>query len=141
MLLSLSIGLALALAVAIYAKLVGLAADRAFYSTVLIIVGSYYVLFATTGGSTRALIEELLLASLFVLAASIGFRRNMWIVVAGLAAHGMLDLVHGSVVQNDGVPSWWPAFCMAYDIAAAGALAWTLHRSASLSRLRVPPLP
>jgi hypothetical protein len=141
MLLSLSIGLALAIAVSIYALLIGLDADRAFYSTVLVIVASYYVLFAVMGGSTRALVDEVLIAALFLLVASLGFRRNMWLVVAGLAAHGVLDLFHGSFVANDGVPSWWPVFCMSYDLAASGLLAWTLHRSASLSRLRVPRLP
>jgi len=53
-----------------------------------------------------------------------------------LAAHGILDLFHGSVVMNAGVPFWWPAFCMTYDLTAAAFLAWTLHRSPSLAKPR-----
>jgi hypothetical protein len=29
-------------------------------------------------------------------------------------------------VANPGVPLWWPSFCMAYDVTAAGILAWLL---------------
>lgn len=43
-----------------------------------------------------------------------------------LAAHGIFDLVHGSVISNPGVPTWWPEFCLAYDVTAAVYLAWLL---------------
>ena len=57
-----------------------------------------------------------------------GFRGSPWIIVGGLAAHGVQDAVHSSVVANAGVPAWWPAWCLAYDVGAAGALAWLLLR-------------
>ena len=44
-----AVGLALSFAVALLAKSAGLDRDRAFYPTVLIVVGSYYVLFAAMG--------------------------------------------------------------------------------------------
>jgi hypothetical protein len=47
---------------------------------------------------------------------------------AGLAAHGVQDLFHARLVANPGVPAWWPAFCLTYDLAAAGYLAWCLTR-------------
>lgn len=40
------IGLSLAFAVAIFGRIAGFDRDRAFYPTVLIVVASYYVLFA-----------------------------------------------------------------------------------------------
>jgi hypothetical protein len=129
-------GFVLALAVSAYAMLIGLDRDRAFYPTVLIVVAAYYVLFAVMGGEVRTLIEESLIAGCFLLVATMGFKRSSWLIVVALAAHGLLDLVHGSVVSNGGVPPWWPAFCMTYDLTAAGFLAWTLHRSPSLSRPR-----
>lgn len=141
MLASSVIGFTLALAVGIFARLIGFDRDRAFYPAVLIVVASYNVLFAVMGSSAHAVVDDLLVATPFLLLAAVGFRRNLWLVVAGLAAHGLLDLIHGSVLANDGVPSWWPAFCMSYDLAAAGFLAWALHRSASLSALRVRPRP
>ena len=45
------IGTGLALAVAVGAGAAGLDRDRAFYPTVLIVVASYYDLFAVLGGS------------------------------------------------------------------------------------------
>jgi hypothetical protein len=50
------------------------------------------------------------------------------------AGTGVLAVV-GSVcmtlalVANAGVPAWWPAWCLAYDVGAAGALAWLLTRA------------
>jgi len=84
------------------------------------------VLFAVMGGSGRAVVVETLVAAAFVLAASVGFRRSLWLVVAALAAHGVQDAFHGRLVANPGVPAWWPAFCLTYDVAAAGYLAWRL---------------
>ena len=50
------------------------------------------------------------------------------IVVGALAAHGIFDAVHGGVIQNSGVPVWWPDFCRVH-LGAAGALAWLLKRA------------
>jgi hypothetical protein len=121
------VGGVLAVVVSLFARLVGLDRDRAFYPTVLIVVGALYVLFAVMGGP-QALLIELGVMIVFVLAAVGGFRVNLWLAVAGLAGHGVFDLFHRHVIANPGVPEWWPAFCMSYDVAAAGCLAWLLSR-------------
>jgi hypothetical protein len=59
--------------------------------------------------------------------AAAGFRSSLWVVVAALAAHGVFDLVHGGVIENPGVPGWWPAFCLTYDVTAATYLLWLLR--------------
>jgi hypothetical protein len=133
-LMPLLVGLGLSLVVAVMARRVGLDRDRAFYPTVLIVVGSYYVLFAAMTGSIQTILAESFVMVFFVAAAISGFKLNAWIVVAGLAGHGILDAVHGHVVSNPGVPVWWPPFCGAYDIGAAAALAWLMRRSISRSR-------
>ncbi len=56
--------------------------------------------------------------------------RNLWIVAAALALHGLFDIVHGGVVRNPGMPAWWPAFCSSYDLAAAAWLAWRIRSTA-----------
>lgn len=122
------IGFALAFTVGGYATAMRLDRDRAFYPTVLIVVASYYVLFAVMSGSARTIVIESLIAGAFAVAASVGFRRSLWLVCAALAAHGLLDAVHGRFVANPGVPSWWPAWCLAFDVAAAGYLAWQIIR-------------
>ena len=120
------IGIVLALGVSAYATTLRLDRDRAFYPTVLVVVAFYYVLFATMDGSGRVIIVESLIAGVFVVAASLGFRGSLWLVAAGLAAHGVQDFFHGQLVVNPGMPTWWPAFCGAYDVVAAGYLAWRL---------------
>jgi hypothetical protein len=112
--------------VGIFATVVRLDRDRAFYPTVAIVIASLYSLFAAMGGSTRALVLESLVGVGFVALAVLGFRTSLWVVAAALGVHGVFDLVHGAVISNPGVPPWWPAFCLAYDAAAAGYLAWLI---------------
>ncbi len=121
-----TIGLVLALAVIAMATVVGFGRDRSFYSTIMIVVASYYVLFATMGGSGRTVVLESVIAVGFLIAAIIGFRTNLWVVVTALVGHGLLDAVHHRFIANPGVPPWWPGFCMAFDVAAGGLLAWLL---------------
>lgn len=128
------VGVALALLVSLFAKLVGLDRDRAFYPTVLVVVASYYDLFAVMGGSMHALGAELAVTFVFLCAVAAGFRWNVWIVAGGLAAHGLFDFVHGGLVVNPGVPAWWPAFCLSYDVTAAVCVAWLLHRGTLRAR-------
>jgi len=129
-----AVGIAVALIVSLFARLTGLDRDRAFYTTVAIVVASYYLLFAAMGGSERTLVVEAILMIVFVAVATVGFKFNLWLVAAALAGHGVLDVLHGLVVTNPGVPGWWPAFCMTFDIAAGGFLAWLLMRSKLAAR-------
>jgi hypothetical protein len=122
------VGAMLALAVGGLATAVGLDRDRAFYPTVLIVIASYYALFAVEGGATHALVVEAVVATAFLAVAIAGFRYSLWLVVAALAAHGILDMFHGQVIANPGVPTWWPAFCLTYDGVAAAYLAFLLSR-------------
>jgi hypothetical protein len=124
------IGVVVALGVALFAMRVGLDRDRAFYSTVTIVVASYYVLFAAMGGSGHALVLELIVMAGFVTAAVLGFKKSEWILVAALAGHGVFDALRGNVIENPGVPTWWPAFCGSYDVVAAACLAWIILRRA-----------
>jgi hypothetical protein len=122
-----AIGLVTSAGVALFARYVGLDRDRAFYPTVMIVIASYYVLFATMSGSVQTVAFELLLMAPFVAAAVAGFRSSAWILVAALAGHGVFDAFHGSLIANAGVPAWWPAWCLAYDVGAAAGLAWLLR--------------
>jgi hypothetical protein len=114
------IGVLVGVAVAAFAQLAGFDRSRNFYPIVLIVIASYYLLFAAMGGSTSALLIEALGLGVFVLVAVSGFRFSLWLFVAGLFAHGMFDAIHHATVDNSGVPVWWPNFCLAADIAIAG---------------------
>src|SRR5438093_12225416 len=100
------IGLILSLAVVGLAAITGLDRERAFYPTVLIVFASYYVLFAVMGASGRILVIEIVVASVFLLLAVVGFKRNLWIVAAALIGHGVFDFVRRLFIENPGVPRW-----------------------------------
>jgi hypothetical protein len=122
------IGLVLALAVCIFALLTGFDRDRAFYSTVVLVVAHYYILFAAMGATTPVLISESLAASAFVIFAVIGFKKSLWITVAALSGHGVFDFFHHLIIHDPGVPVWWPGFCMSFDVIAGAFLAMLLLR-------------
>ena len=125
------VGIVLSIGVALFARWVGFDRDRAFYPTVLIVIASYYVLFAAMTGSIQTVVLESAVMAVFVIAAVAGFKGSAWIIVGALAGHGVQDAVHGHIIANAGMPAWWPAWCLAYDVGAAGALAWLLMRAES----------
>jgi hypothetical protein len=129
-----AIGIVLALGVFGFARCTGFDRDRAFYPTVVVVVASYYVLFAAMGGSTHTLIVEVVAMAAFVAVAVLGFKFNAWLVVTALAAHGLFDAGHDLLVTNPGVPEWWPAFCLTFDVGAAGLLAFGVVRDSARHR-------
>lgn len=122
------IGIALAVGVGLLLSWSRMDRDRAVYPVAMIVIGSYYLLFAIMGDSPASLPVELAIFAVFATAAVAGFRSSLWLVVAALAMHGVFDLFHGLLVSNPGVPAWWPGFCAAYDVVAAAYLAVLLLR-------------
>jgi hypothetical protein len=80
------------------------------------------------GASIRTLIAESAIASAFSVLAVVAFKRNLWLVAAATAGHGLFDLVHHWFVKNPGVPVWWPGFCMAFDVMFGAFIAIRLLR-------------
>jgi len=104
------------------ARWTGFDRDRSFYPTVLIVVASYYVLFAVMGG--QALGVELAVAAGFSGLALLGGYGRLWLVGLGLLLHGVFDLLHPAVIANPGVPVGWPAFCAAVDLLLGSWVIW-----------------
>lgn len=104
-------------------RLSGFDRDRVFYPAMVIPVATYYVLFGVMGGSTAALAAETTVALAFISMAVAGFRTSLWWAAAALAGHGVFDIFHGRFIQNAGMPEWWPAFCMAFDVLAGAIMA------------------
>ena len=122
------LGLLLPLLVGAYGTWMGLDRDRSFYPVIMIVIAALYALFALLGGSGHALAVDAALGALFILVVSVGFKHSLWWVVAALAAHGLMELFHSALVDNPGVPAWWPPFCSAYDLVAAGYLAVLIRK-------------
>jgi hypothetical protein len=123
------VGVGLALGISAFGSFVGFDRNRTFYPVVLIVIASYYALFAVMDGSGRVLLIESSIIAAFVLVSVLGFKISLWFVVVALFAHGLFDLVHARIIHNAGVPKWWPMFCLSYDVTAAAYLAWLLRRS------------
>jgi len=109
------VGVLLAAGIAALAKFTRFDEDRSFYPTVLVIIASYYLLFAVIDGSSHALVWELVIAVAFSTAALIGALFSPTLVGIGILTHGLFGLVHDVIIQNPGVPAWWPSFCGSLD--------------------------
>ena len=118
-----AIGVAAATAVGLFASVIGFDKERSFYPVVLIVIATLYLLFAAMAGSTDSLVTESIPELVFVALAALGFRKTPWLVVAGLALHGVFDFFHHAMITNPGVPAWWPGWGLAYDVVAAAYLA------------------
>ena len=122
------IGVVLGIVVVALMTITGFERDRAAWPVVVIVVATYYVLFAVMAGDRKALIEETGVALVFTVIAILGFKRSAWWVVAGLLGHGVFDFVRGHMIVNPGVPSYWPAFCGSIDVAMSAWVAWRVSR-------------
>lgn len=128
------IGTALALTITASATALGFDRERVFYPAMMIAIATYYVLFAAMSASTSVLIAESLAAGAFLALTAVGFKTRLWLVVAALAGHGVFDFFHHLIIDDPAVPRWWPGFCLAFDVVAAGYLAVLLTRRPGLAR-------
>jgi hypothetical protein len=139
------IGVVLGVVVCVFALLTGFDRDRAFYPTVLAVIPTYYILFAAMGSSTQAVVIESTVTCAFWALAVVGFKKNLWLIAAGLAGHGVFDFFHHGVIQNPGVPAFWPGFCGSIDVFLGAFLAVLLMMrsamgSASSNGIVSPPI-
>ena len=118
----------MAAVVCAFASLAGFDGDRVFYPTLLIVIATFYILFAAMGNSTPALMMESSVAAAFLTLAVAGFKKNLWLVAGALVGHGVFDFFLHKFIQNPGVPVWWPGFCGSFDVLAGIFLAVLLVR-------------
>jgi hypothetical protein len=91
------------------------------YASGLILIAAIYIGFAVADGRPKVIVVEVAVALAFVVIATLGITGPPWLIVAGLAAHGVKDYwQHRSqFVANT---RWWPPFCAATDWVAAAVL-------------------
>ncbi|MGA6826947.1 hypothetical protein ACO9S2_04945 [Nitrospira sp. NS4] len=110
------IGVLTAVAIAALARSTRFDQDRSFYPTVLVVIAAYYILFAVMGGSRQALAWELAAAIAFSTLAIMGAMHLPVLVGVGIVAHGLFDFIHHTMIEDAGVPDWWPGFCGSLDV-------------------------
>ena len=72
--------------------------------------------------------EELTAAGVFIALALLGLWSAPAFIAVGLILHGFWDLAHRPRGIPTKIPSWYPAFCAAYDFVFAGAFLALAHR-------------
>jgi hypothetical protein len=73
----------------------------------------------------------------YVVGVLLGFAVPLFaravLVVVGMVAHGVFDFVHAGLIEDSGVPRWWPMFCLMFDVAAGAYLAWRLFQPSGVT--------
>jgi len=88
------------------------------YALGLALIAAIYIGFAVADGRRHVLAVETLVASAFVVVAAAAATGSGWLVVAGLAAHGIKDAWQHRTRFVAGT-RWWPPFCATVDWVAA----------------------
>jgi hypothetical protein len=92
------------------------------YALSLPLIAAVYIGFAVADGRRHVLAVETAVASLFVIVAAAAVTGSLWLIVAGLAGHGLKDLWQHRTGFVAGT-RWWPPFCATVDWVAAALLA------------------
>lgn len=92
------------------------------WALALVIIASIYIGFAVADGRPVVVAAEVGVASGFIILAMVGIARSPWLLVFGVAAHGIKDLWQHRThfVANT---RWWPPFCLVVDFVAATLMA------------------
>jgi hypothetical protein len=92
------------------------------YALGLAVIASVYIGFAVADGRRTVLAVETSVAGIFVIIAAAAVTGTPWLLVVGLAGHGLKDLWQHrrQFVANT---RWWPPFCLVVDWAVAAILA------------------
>lgn len=90
------VGIVLSVGVAALGRYAGFDRDRAFYPTVLIVVASYYVLFAAMNDSLETVLLESAVMAVFVIAAVVGFKFSSVQYMDSCCARVALDTRSGT---------------------------------------------
>src|SRR3954464_8076458 len=95
------------------------------YALGLAVIAAVYVGFAVADGRPKVIAVESSVTLAFLLVAAAAITGSPWLLVLGLAGHGLKDLWQHRThfVANT---RWWPPFCATVDWVAAGILTGAL---------------
>ena len=99
--------------------------EATVYAVGLVLIASVYIGFSVADGRGKVIVVETGVASVFVVIAAAAVTGSAWLLVAGLAGHGLKDLWQ----QRTGFVAntrWWPPFCATVDFVAAAFIAVTI---------------
>jgi hypothetical protein len=94
---------------------------RTVYALGLALIAAIYIGFSVADGRGKVIAIESGVAGFFVVVAAVSVTGSAWLLVLGLAGHGLKDMWQHRThfVRNT---RWWPPFCATVDWVAAGIL-------------------
>ena len=92
------------------------------YALSLTLIAAVYLGFAVADGRRYILAVETAVASMFIIVAAVAVTGSPWLIVAGLAGHGVKDMWQHRTGFVAGT-RWWPPFCATVDFVGAGLIA------------------
>jgi hypothetical protein len=81
-----------------------------------------YIGFSVADGRRTVIAVETGVASVFIVIAAVAVTGPAWLIVGGLAGHGLKDLWQHRTRFVTGT-RWWPPFCMVVDFVVATIIA------------------
>lgn len=92
------------------------------YALGLAVIAAVYIGFAVADGRAFVIAVESAVAAAFVVVAAAAITGSPWLLVVGLAGHGLKDLWQHrrQFVANT---RWWPPFCLVVDWVVAAIIA------------------
>lgn len=95
------------------------------YALGLVLIASVYIGFGVADGRGAVIVFEISVAAIFVVVAAAAVTGSPWLLVLGLAGHGLKDLWQHrrQFVANT---RWWPPFCLVVDWVAAAIIAFEI---------------
>ena len=98
----------------------------------LVVIASIYIGFAVGDGRPVVIAVEVGVAACFIVLAAVAVTASPWLVVIGLAGHGIKDMWQHRT-QFVANTRWWPPFCLVVDFVAASAIAALLLTGVDLN--------
>jgi hypothetical protein len=94
---------------------------KTVYALGLTLIAAVYIGFSVADGRGHVIAIESSVAGFFAVVAAVGVTGSAWLLVLGLAGHGLKDLWQHRThfVRNT---RWWPPFCATVDWVVAGIL-------------------
>jgi hypothetical protein len=106
-------------------------APATVYAMGLAVIAAVYIGFSVADGRWQVIAVESAVATAFVVVAALAVTGTPWLLVAGLAGHGLKDLwQHRTQFVAD--TRWWPPFCAVVDVVVAAALTVAILAGARL---------
>ena len=91
------------------------------YALSLVGIAFVYIGFAVADGRWKVIALETSVAAVFVVIAAAAVTGSAWLLVVGLAGHGLKDWWQHRSHYVAGT-RWWPPFCAAVDVVVAAII-------------------